>query len=80
MGHEIEIFEIFKENEKFKKYVPLKDEIAQMQRMGKVVLIPVDVGVLGAVPNRFQKFAEGLKQIKRLSSFRKQCQWEQQQL
>ena len=43
MGHEIEIFEIFKENEKFKKYVPLKDEIAQMQRMGKVVLIPVDV-------------------------------------
>ena len=30
MGHEIEIFEIFKENEKFKKYVPLKDEIAQM--------------------------------------------------
>ena len=41
--------------------------------MGKVVLIPVDVGVLGAAPNRFQKFAEGTEIVKRLNSFRRQC-------
>ena len=30
MGREIEIFEIFKENEKFEKYGPLEDEIPRM--------------------------------------------------
>ena len=32
MGREIEMFEIFKENEKFEKNGALEDEIAQMQR------------------------------------------------
>ena len=30
MGREIEIFEIFKENEKIEKYGALEDEIARM--------------------------------------------------
>ena len=30
MGREIEIFEIFKENEKIEKYEALEDEIARM--------------------------------------------------
>ena len=39
--------------------------------MGKVILIPVDVGVLGAVPNRFQKFAEGTEIDKKVEQFQK---------
>ena len=30
MGRETEIFEIFKEKEKFEKYKPVEDEIARM--------------------------------------------------
>ena len=44
---------------KIEKHMPLKDEIAQTQGVGEIVVITVAVGVLGAVPTRFQKFSEG---------------------
>ena len=47
-----------KELEKIDKYKPLKDEIARLWEMKQVTLIPVVVGALGAVTNRFGKFMQ----------------------
>ena len=60
-----------KENERIEKYRPLKDEIARMQEVGKVVIIPVAAVILEAVPNRFQKFAEGNEIDKGVDQFQK---------
>ena len=37
----------------------LKDEISRIWRVGEVVVNPVAVGVLGTVPARSEKYAEG---------------------
>ena len=45
-----------KEIEKIDKYKPLKDEVARLWNMRKVTVIPIVVGALGAISNRFEKF------------------------
>ena len=47
-----------KELEKIDKYKPLKDEIARLWEMQKVTIIPIVVGALGAITNRFGKFMQ----------------------
>ena len=47
-----------KELEKIDKYKPLKDEIARLWEMQKVTIIPVAVGAMGAITNRFGKFMQ----------------------
>jgi len=49
-----------KEIEKIEKYGPLKDEIARLWDMQKVLVIPIVVGALGAVSTRFQKFVKDI--------------------
>ena len=44
--------------EKIDKYKPLKDEIARLWEMQKVTIIPIVVGALGAITNRFGKFMQ----------------------
>ena len=44
-----------KELDKNDKYKPLKDEIARLWEVQKVTVIPVVVGALGAITNRFGK-------------------------
>ena len=41
-----------KEREKIEKYSLLKDEIARLQQMKKVVVIPIVVGALGTIKNK----------------------------
>ena len=47
-----------KEIEKIDKYKPLKDEVARLWNMPKVTVIPIVVGALGAISNRFEKFVK----------------------
>ena len=47
-----------KELEKIDKYKPIKDEIARLWEMQKVTIIPIVVGALGAITNRFGKFMQ----------------------
>ena len=47
-----------KELEKIDKYKPLKDEIARLWEMFKLTIIPIVVGALGAITNRFGKFMQ----------------------
>ena len=53
-----------KELEKIKKYSLLKDEIAQLWQMKKVVsyckVIPTVVGTLGTITTKFEKYNESL--------------------
>ena len=49
-----------KELEKVEKYLLLKDEIAKVWHMRKVLVVPVVIGVLGAVSVNFKK---DMKQI-----------------
>ena len=44
-----------KELEKFDKYQQLKDEIAKVWRMRKVIVVPVVIGALGAVSVSFKE-------------------------
>ena len=44
-----------KELEKIKKYQLLKDEIAKVWHMRKVIVVPVVIGALGAVSVNFKK-------------------------
>ena len=48
-----------KETEKIDKYKPLKDEVARLWNMRKVTVIPIVVGALGMISNRFEKFVKG---------------------
>jgi len=45
-----------KEIEKIGKYKPLKDEVARLWNMQKMIVIPIIVGALGVISNRFEKF------------------------
>ena len=45
-----------KELEKVEKYQLLKDEIAKVWRMRKVIVIPVVIGALGAVSVNFKEY------------------------
>ena len=47
-----------KEIEKIDKYKPLKDDVAPLWNMRKVTVIPIVVGALGAISNRFEKFVK----------------------
>ena len=49
-----------KELEKLEKYQLLKDEIAKVWHMQKVIVVPVVIGALGAVSVNFKKY---MKQI-----------------
>ena len=48
-----------KKQEKIEKYSLLKDEIAILWQMEKVVMIPTVVGVLGTI-TKFEKYIESL--------------------
>ena len=43
-----------------KKYSLLKDEIARLGQMKKVVVIPIVVGALGTITTKFEKYIESL--------------------
>ena len=45
-----------KEREKIKKYSMLKDEIARLWQMKKVVVTPIVVGALGTITTKFEKY------------------------
>ena len=47
-----------KEREKIEKYSLLKDEIARLWQMKKVVLIPIIVGALRTIETKFEKYIE----------------------
>ena len=49
-----------KEREKIEKYSLLKDEIARLRQMKKVVVIPIVVGALGTITTKFDKYIESL--------------------
>ena len=50
----------YKEREKIEKYSLLKDEIARLRQMKKVVVIPIVVGALGTITTKFEKYIESL--------------------
>ena len=47
-----------KEREKIEKYSLLKDEIARLWQMKKVVVIPIVVGALGTIKTKFENHIE----------------------
>ena len=49
-----------KEREKIEKYNLLKDEIARLWQMKKVVVIPIVVGALGTITTKFEKYIKSL--------------------
>ena len=49
-----------KEREKIEKYSLLKEEIARLWQMKKVVVIPNVIGVLGIITTKFEKYIESL--------------------
>ena len=44
-----------KEQENIRKYSFLKDEVARLWQMKKVVVIPIVVGALGTINTKFEK-------------------------
>ena len=49
-----------KEQEKIERYSLLKDKIARLWQMKKVVVIPIVVGALGTITTKFEKYIESL--------------------
>ena len=49
-----------REREKIEKYSLLKNEIARVWKMKKVVVIPIVVGPLGTITTKFEKYIESL--------------------
>ena len=49
-----------KEREKIEKYSLLKDEIARIWQIKKVVVIAIVVGALGTITTKFDKYIESL--------------------
>ena len=49
-----------KEQERIAKYSLLKDEIARLWQMKKIVVVPIVVGALGTVTTKFEKYTESL--------------------
>ena len=64
-----------KEREKIEKYSLLKDKIARLWQMKKVVVIPIVVGVLGTRTTKFEKYIESLGIEIRLEDVRNQHCW-----
>ena len=48
------------ERGKIKKYNLLKDKIARLWQLKKIVVIPVVVGALGIITTKFEKYIESL--------------------
>ena len=49
-----------KEREKIEKYNLLKDEIARLWQVKKVIVIPIVVGALGTITTKFKNYIESL--------------------
>ena len=49
-----------KEQEKIEKYSLVKDIIARLWQMKKVIMIPIVVGALGTITTKFKKYTESL--------------------
>ena len=49
-----------KKRGKIEKYNLLKDKIARLWQMKKVVVVPVVVGALGIITTKFEKYIESL--------------------
>ena len=49
-----------KERENIEKYSLLKDEVARLWQMKKVVVIPIVAGALGTITTKFEKYIENL--------------------
>ena len=49
-----------KEQEKIEKYSLVKDIIARLWQMKKVIMIPIVVGALGTITTKFKKYIESL--------------------
>ena len=60
-----------RELEKLKKYQLLKDEIAKVWRMRKVVVVPVVIGALGAVSVNFKEYMKRIDVNVRLGVIQK---------
>ena len=60
-----------KEHEKIEKYQLLKDEIAKIWRMRKVIVVPVVIGALGAVSVNFGEYMKRLGVNVRLQVLKK---------
>ena len=67
-----------KELEKVGKYQLLKDEIAKVWQMRKVIVVPVVIGALGAVSVNFKEYMRRIGVKVRLAVSRKQHCWGQQ--
>ena len=50
-----------KKQEKVEKYNLLKDEIARLWQMKKILLIPIVVAALGTITTKFEKYIERLE-------------------
>ena len=60
-----------KELEKLEKYQLMKDEIAKVWRMQKVIVVPVVIGALGAVSVNFKKYMKRIGANARLEVIQK---------
>ena len=60
-----------KELEKLDKYQLLKDEIAKVWRMQKVIVVPVVIGALGAVSVNFKEYMKRIGVNERLEVIQK---------
>ena len=60
-----------KEREKIEKYSLLKDEIARLWQIKKVVLIPIVVGALATITTKFEKYIESIRIEIRIEHFHK---------
>ena len=49
-----------KEREKIEEYSLLKDEIARLWQMKKIVVIPIVVGALGTITTKLEKYIKSL--------------------
>ena len=60
-----------KELEKIEKYELLKDEIAKVWHMQKVIVVPVVIGALGAVSINFKEYMKRIRVKLRLKVIQK---------
>ena len=60
-----------KELEKLEKYQLLKDEIAKVWRVRKVIVVPVVIGALGAVSVNFKEYMKRIGANARLEVIQK---------
>ena len=60
-----------KELEKLEKYQLLKDEIAKVWHMRKIIVVPVGTGALGAVSVNFKEYMKRIRVNVRLEVIQK---------